>query len=208
LSFVHLHSHTSYSLLDGAGKIKGMVERTAELGMKALAITDHGNMFGAIEFYNEAKKAGIKPIIGMEAYIAPRERTYRKAIDGESHSYHLVLLAKNQTGFKNLMKLSSKAYLEGMYYKPRIDKEILKEYSEGLIATTACMKGEVPYKLRRGMREQAIKQLKLIWKSLGMIFILKFRTTIFRKKRQCTHRCMIWRRKWASRSSLPMITTI
>ncbi len=125
--------------------------------MKALAITDHGNMFGALEFYDEAKKAGIKPILGMEAYIAPRERQLRKAVEGESHSYHLVLLAKNEVGFKNLMKLSSKAYLEGMYYKPRIDKTILKEYSEGLIATTACMKGEVPYKLRRGMREQAIK---------------------------------------------------
>ena len=157
MSFVHLHSHTSYSLLDGAGKIKEMVQRAAELNMKALAITDHGNMFGAVEFYDEAKKAGIKPILGMEAYIAPRERQLRKAVEGESHSYHLVLLAKNETGFKNLMKLSSRAYLEGMYYKPRIDKDILREYSEGLIATTACMKGEVPYKLRRGQREQAIK---------------------------------------------------
>ena len=157
MSFVHLHSHTSYSLLDGAGKIKEMVRRAAELNMKALAITDHGNMFGALEFFDEAKKAGIKPILGMEAYIAPRERQLRKAVEGESHSYHLVLLAKNETGFKNLIKLSSRAYLEGMYYKPRIDKAILREFSEGLIATTACMKGEVPYKLRRGQREQAIK---------------------------------------------------
>ncbi len=157
MSFVHLHSHTSYSLLDGAGKIKEMVQRASELNMKALAITDHGNMFGALEFFDEAKKAGIKPILGMEAYIAPRERQLRKAVEGESHSYHLVLLAKNETGFKNLIKLSSRAYLEGMYYKPRIDKAILREFSEGLIATTACMKGEVPYKLRRGQREQAIK---------------------------------------------------
>ena len=134
-----------------------MVQRTVELGMKALAITDHGNMFGAMEFYSEAKKAGIKPILGMEAYIAPRERTYRKKIEGESHSYHLVLLAKNTQGLKNLIRLSSLAFLEGMYYKPRIDKEILRRYSEGIIATSACMKGEVPYKLRRGMREQAIK---------------------------------------------------
>ncbi len=157
MPFVHLHNHSHYSLLDGAAKIREMVERAAELGMNALALTDHGNMFGAVEFYSEAKKAGIKPIIGMEAYIAPRDRTYRKAIDGESHSYHLVLLAKNETGLRNLMKLSSKAYLEGYYYKPRIDKQILREYSEGLIASTACMKGEIPYKLRRGMREQAIK---------------------------------------------------
>jgi len=156
-SFIHLHNHTQYSLLDGASKIKEMVQKTAELGMNALAITDHGNLFGALEFYTEAKSAGIKPIIGFEAYIAPRERSYRKKIEGESHSYHLVLLAKNEIGFKNLIKLSSIAFLEGMYYKPRIDKEILRQYSEGIIASTACMKGEVPYKLRRGMREQAIK---------------------------------------------------
>ena len=157
MSFVHLHNHTHYSLLDGAAKIDEMIKRTVELGMKSIAITDHGNMFGVLEFYDAAVKAGIKPIIGMEAYIAPRNRTLRKKIDGESTSYHLVLLAKNQQGFKNLIKLSSIAYLEGYYYKPRIDKEILAKYSEGLVASTACMKGEVPYKLRRGMREQAIK---------------------------------------------------
>ena len=157
MSFVHLHNHTHYSLLDGAAKIDEMIKRTVKLGMKAIAITDHGNMFGALEFYKTAVNAGIKPIIGMEAYIAPRSRTLRKKIDGESTSYHLVLLAKNQQGFKNLIKLSSIAYVEGYYYKPRIDKEVLREHAEGLIATSACMKGEVPYKLRRGMREQAIK---------------------------------------------------
>ena len=157
MSFTHLHSHTHYSLLDGASKINLMIDRAVELGMNALAITDHGNLFGALEFYSNADKANIKPIIGMEAYIAPQERTYRKQIDGESHSYHLVLLAKNETGFKNLMKLSSYAFLEGMYYKPRIDKKLLREFSAGIIATSACMKGEIAYKLRRGMREQAIK---------------------------------------------------
>ncbi len=160
MSFVHLHSHTHYSLLDGAGKIKDMVNRAAELGMKSLAITDHGNLFGALEFYTQAKKAGIKPIIGMEAYIAPGARTLRKQLEGESHSYHLVLLAKNEIGFRNLIKLSSSAYLEGMYYKPRIDKELLRKHSEGLIATSACLKGEVAYKLRRGMRDQAIKLIE------------------------------------------------
>lgn len=157
MSFIHLHSHTHYSLLDGAAKIRQILNRTAELGMKAIAITDHGNLFGALEFYTEAINIGIKPIIGMEAYIAPGERTYRKQLDGEANSYHLVLLAKNETGFRNLIKLSSIAYLEGMYYKPRIDKSVLRQYSEGLIATSACMKGEISYKLRRGMREQAIK---------------------------------------------------
>jgi len=156
LSFVHLHNHTHFSLLDGAAKIDEMVTQAAALGMEALAITDHGNLFGVLEFYTKAKKAGIKPIIGIEAYIAPRERTYRKKIDDEAHSYHLILLAKNDVGFRNLIKLSSHAYLEGMYYKPRIDKTLLREHSDGLIGLTACMKGEVPYKLRRGMREQAI----------------------------------------------------
>ncbi len=134
-----------------------MVARAKELNMDALAITDHGNLFGVLEFYSAARNAGIKPIIGMEAYMAPRSRSLRKPIEGESNSYHLVLLAKNQQGFKNLIKLSSYAFLEGMYYKPRIDKELLRKYSEGLIATSACMKGEIAYKLRRGMKEKAVQ---------------------------------------------------
>lgn len=156
MSFVHLHSHTNYSLLDGAGKISNMIKETKRLGMESLAITDHGNMFGTLEFYTQAKKNGIKPIIGCEAYIAPHERTLHKAIEGESHSYHLVLLAKNETGYKNLIKLTSYAYLQGFYYRPRIDRELLKEYSEGLIVLTACLKGEISYKLRRGRKQAAI----------------------------------------------------
>ncbi len=157
MSFVHLHSHTNYSLLDGAGKIHEMVKEAKRQGMDSLAITDHGNMFGSLEFYTQAKKNGIKPIIGCEAYIAPRERTLHKPVEGESHSYHLVLLAKNETGYKNLIKLSSYSYLQGFYYRPRIDRELLKEYSEGLIVLTACMKGEVAYKLRRGLKQSAIE---------------------------------------------------
>ncbi|RLD16134.1 DNA polymerase III subunit alpha, partial [candidate division KSB1 bacterium] len=173
MSFVHLHNHTHYSLLDGAAKIKEMVQRTAELGMNALAITDHGNLFGVLEFYDAAKAAGIKPILGMEAYIAPREHTLRKQVDGESTSYHLVLLAKNQTGFKNLMRLSSIAFLEGMYYKPRIDKKLLREYSEGLIASSACMKGEVAYKLRQGDRTRAIQAVEEYLDIFGDDFYLE-----------------------------------
>ncbi|MHB2153041.1 DNA polymerase III subunit alpha [Calditrichota bacterium GD2] len=173
MSFVHLHNHTHYSLLDGAAKIKEMVKRAAELKMEALAITDHGNLFGVLEFYSEAKAAGIKPIIGMEAYIAPREHTLRKQVSGESTSYHLVLLAKNQTGFKNLLKLSSIAFLEGMYYKPRIDKKLLRQYSEGLIATSACMKGEIAYKLRQGEREKAIKLVEEYQDIFGEDFYLE-----------------------------------
>ncbi len=150
-----------------------MVQRAAELKMEALAITDHGNLFGVLEFYSEAKAAGIKPIIGMEAYVAPREHTLRKQVAGESTSYHLVLLAKNQTGFKNLLKLSSIAFLEGMYYKPRIDKKLLRQYSEGLIATSACMKGEVAYKLRQGEREKAIKLIEEYQDIFGDDFYLE-----------------------------------
>ncbi len=157
MSFVHLHSHTHYSLLDGAARIKDMVNRAVELNMPALAITDHGNLFGAVEFYDTCIKNNIKPIIGCEAYIAPRERDLREKVDGELNSYHLVLLAKNQTGFKNLIKLSSLAYLEGMYYKPRIDWESLEKYSEGLIATSACMSGMVAYNLRNNNRKKAIQ---------------------------------------------------
>ncbi len=158
MSFVHLHSHTQYSLLDGAAKIKEVVRRTVEMDMPGIAITDHGNLFGSLEFYTEAQKANIKPIIGIEAYIAPGDRKYMHILENESHSYHLVLLAKNEQGYKNLIKLSSYAYLEGMYYnRPRIDKELLRRYSEGLIATSACMKGEIAWKLARGMKNQAVK---------------------------------------------------
>ncbi|RMG64774.1 MAG: DNA polymerase III subunit alpha [Calditrichaeota bacterium] len=157
MSFVHLHTHTHYSLLDGANDIKRLVEKAVALKMPALSITDHGNMFGVLEFYKACKQAGIKPIIGMEAYMAPGSRKSRKKAGpgGSQAAYHLVLLAKNATGYRNLMKLSSKAYLEGFYYKPRIDKEILREHREGLIVLSACMKGEVFSALARDDREEA-----------------------------------------------------
>jgi DNA polymerase-3 subunit alpha len=143
--FVHLHLHTEYSLLDGVGKIDEYLDRALELKMDAVAITDHGNMFGAIEFYKKARKRGIKPILGMEAYVSLGSMEEKEKI-----TYHLVLLAKNEVGYKNLMKLSSIGYLEGFYYKPRIDKTILKKYSEGLIGLSACMQGEVA----RGIRDK------------------------------------------------------
>jgi DNA polymerase III subunit alpha len=141
--FVHLHCHTHYSLLDGACRIPDLVQKAKTLGMDSLAITDHGCLFGAIEFYNECKKAGIKPIIGMEAYMAPGDRRLRQAVGGET-AYHLVLLAENLAGYRNLLKLASTAYRDGFYYKPRIDKEVLQEFREGLIATSACLGGEIP----------------------------------------------------------------
>ena len=148
--FVHLHNHSHYSLLDGACKIDDLITSCKEFGMNALALTDHGNMFGAIEFYTKAKKAGIKPIIGAEVYIAPKSRFDKTSSKGGSDaSFHLILLAKNLDGYKNLMKLVSIGFLEGFYYKPRIDKEILREHSSGLIAMSACLKGEVSQMILR-----------------------------------------------------------
>src|SRR4051812_13250567 len=143
--FVHLHVHTHYSLLDGACKISDLVKRVKALGMDSLAITDHGCMFGVIEFFNECKKEGIKPILGMEAYMAPGDRRERSTPGGNAGeaAYHLLLLAKDLEGDRNLIKLSSIAYREGFYYKPRIDKEVLRAHSKGLIATSACLGGEV-----------------------------------------------------------------
>src|SRR3954453_7987604 len=143
--FVHLHVHTHYSLLDGACRVDKLVKRVKELGMDSIAITDHGCMFGVIEFFNECKKEGIKPILGMEAYMAPGDRRERSTPGGNAGeaAYHLLLLAKDLEGYKNLIKLSSIAYREGFYYKPRIDKEVLRAHSKGLIATSACLGGEV-----------------------------------------------------------------
>ncbi|HEY0008327.1 MAG TPA: DNA polymerase III subunit alpha, partial [Tepidisphaeraceae bacterium] len=146
--FVHLHVHTHYSMLDGACRIPDLVKRTKQLGMKSLAISDHGCMYGAIEFYNTCKANDIKPIIGLEAYMAPGDRRERAQVDGES-AYHLLLLAKNLEGYQNLIKLSSLSYREGFYYKPRIDKEILRQYSKGIIATSACLGGEVASRIHR-----------------------------------------------------------
>src|SRR5688572_24070770 len=145
-SFVHLHLHTQFSLLDGANQIEPLIQRVKAFGQPAVAMTDHGNMFGAIEFYRKAKEHGIKPIIGCEAYMALGSR-HAKKDSGLAHNdyYHLILLARNVTGYQNLIKLVSKAYLEGFYYKPRMDKELLKEHHEGLIALSGCLSGEIPY---------------------------------------------------------------
>src|SRR5688500_6835804 len=145
-SFVHLHVHTHYSLLDGANKVPELVRRAKTLGQDALAITDHGCMFGVVEFFNECKKEGIKPILGMEAYMAPGDRRERSTPGGNGGeaAFHLLLLASNLEGYRNLLKLGSIAYREGFYYKPRIDKEVLKEHSKGLICTSACLGGEIP----------------------------------------------------------------
>ncbi|MDR1140200.1 MAG: DNA polymerase III subunit alpha, partial [Planctomycetaceae bacterium] len=142
IPFVHLHCHSHYSLLDGAGKIENLLKRAKDLEMPALALTDHGNLFGALEFYQKAKEFGIKPIIGFEAYIAPRSRSEKSGTAKESN-FHLTLLAINKTGYRNLLKLASAAYLEGMHYKPRIDKSLLREYNDGLICLSGCASSEL-----------------------------------------------------------------
>jgi DNA polymerase III subunit alpha len=158
-NFVHLHVHTQYSLLDGAIRIDDLLEKCKEFGMESVAITDHGAMYGALEFYLKAKKAGIKPIIGCEFYIAPHSRTDKTAKSSGKAAFHIVLLAMNYEGYKNLLKLASIAQLQGFHYKPRIDKETLKEHSQGLIAMTACLHGEIPYLLAKANnKELALKK--------------------------------------------------
>ena len=153
--FVHLHVHTEYSLLDGSNKIKEYVEKIKALGMTAGAITDHGVMYGVIDFYKAAREAGINPVLGCEVYVAPGSRLDREMVHGEDRYYHLVLLAENNTGYSNLMKIVSKGFVEGYYYKPRVDMEVLEKYHEGIIALSACLAGEVQRNLVRGMYEEA-----------------------------------------------------
>ena len=166
--FTHLHVHTEYSLLDGANKIKEYVARVKELGMDSAAITDHGVMYGVIDFYKEAKAAGINPILGCEVYVAPGSRFDREIGGGDDRYYHLVLLAENNKGYANLMKLVSKGFVEGFYYRPRVDMEILAQYSEGIIALSACLAGEVQRYLVRGLyqeaREAALRYEKIFGK--------------------------------------------
>ncbi len=158
MSFVHLHNHTHYSLLDGLTKIDDFIAKAKEQNCPALAITDHGVMYGAIEFYKKCKKAGIKPIIGVEIYLAPASR-FNKNTKEDAKNFHLLLLAKNNTGYQNLIKLISLAHLEGFYYKPRIDWELLEKYHEGLIASTACLGGEIPFLIRVGDLEKARQRI-------------------------------------------------
>ncbi len=151
--FVHLHLHSQFSLLDGANRLDDVIKCAAESGQSAVALTDHGNMFGAIEFYTRAKEAGVKPILGMEAYVAQGKHTER--IPGKGSNNHLVLLASNEAGYRNLLKLTSRSYLEGFYYKPRIDKDLLRDHSEGLICLSACLKGEINERIVRRQEKEA-----------------------------------------------------
>src|SRR5574340_345082 len=155
-NFVHLHLHTQYSLLDGAIRPEALIDLAIRHKMPAVAMTDHGNLFGAVEFYQKAMAKGIKPIIGCEVYVAPGKRTDKSPSRGEV-AFHLVLLVKNFKGYQNLCSLISRAYIEGFYYRPRIDKDLLRESNEGLIALSACLHGEVSHSISMGQMEQAMK---------------------------------------------------
>ncbi len=157
MAFTHLHVHTEFSLLDGLGRIKELVARAKELGMDSIAITDHGVMYGAIDFYRACKDAGIRPILGCEVYTAPGSRFDKEGGVTDGRYHHLVLLAENNKGYSNLMKIVSRGFTEGFYYKPRVDHEVLAEYHEGVIALSACLAGEVPSLLRKGFYEEAKK---------------------------------------------------
>ena len=164
--FIHLHTHTAYSLLDGASRLDRLVAKAKANNMSALAISDHGVMYGVIDFYKACKKAGIKPIIGCEVYVAPNSRFDKRANIDDS-PYHLVLLAKDNAGYKNLIKIVSMAWLEGFYYKPRVDKELLAQYSQGLIALSACLAGEIPSLLIADKYEEAKKSALWHQKTFG-----------------------------------------
>ena len=155
MAFTHLHVHTEYSLLDGSSKIEEITKRAAELNMDSLAITDHGVMYGVIDFYRAAKANGIKPILGCEVYVAPGSRFDKEAGASEDRYYHLILLAENNEGYDNLMKIVSKGFVEGFYYKPRVDYEVLRKYSKGIICLSACLAGEVQRFLARNLYEEA-----------------------------------------------------
>ena len=155
MAFTHLHVHTEYSLLDGSSKIGELVAQAKELGMDSLAITDHGVMYGVVDFYRAAKAAGIRPIIGCEIYVTTGSRFEKEGANSEDRYYHLVLLAENNTGYSNLIKLVSMGFVDGFYYKPRVDYELLERYHEGIIALSACLAGEIPKNLIRGMYEEA-----------------------------------------------------
>ena len=166
MSFAHLHVHTEYSLLDGFSNIRKLIQRVKEMGMPAVAITDHGTMFGVLDFYNAAKAAGVKPVIGLEAYMAARGMQDRDPKLDRSSS-HLLLLAENETGYKNLLKIASAAQLDGFYYYPRIDHEFLAAHSEGLICTSGCMSAEIPRALVDQQPEEAVRRMNWYFDVFG-----------------------------------------
>lgn len=214
-NFVHLHLHTQYSLLDGALRIKDLMEKCKEFGMPAVASTDHGNMFGAIDFYQQARANGIKPLIGSEIYFTPGSRFDKKSprvsktLDSQDeneskhHIHHLVLICKNLEGYRNLCQLLSRAYLEGFYYKPRVDVELLKQFSKGLVATTACLKGEVAYNFFTGQDDRAIEAITKYREIFGDDFYLEIQENGLPEQKDVNTKLI----KFAQGLSIPLVAT-
>ena len=206
--FVHLHCHSHYSLLDGASSIGRLVDRAKQHGMNALALTDHGNLHGALEFYQKAKAAGINPIIGYEAYVAPGSRFVRDAASSKEAAYHFTLLAKNRTGFQNLIKLASKASLEGFYFKPRIDNELLEELNEGIICLSGCVSSEFSRAILEGhdtasAEHEAVKTAQRFHRSFGDRYFIEIMNNHLPIQRQQLEGAV----DIANRLGLPLVAT-
>ena len=201
--FVHLHCHTHYSLLDGANRIPDLVKKVKASGMNAAAITDHGNLYGALEFYNECKSHEINPIIGYEAYVAPKDRRERNATRMKEASFHLTLLAMNRTGFQNLVRLSTVAFLEGFYYKPRIDKELLKANSEGIICLSGCAAGELSNLILGDRMDEAERLAAWYHGVFGDRFYLEIQNGGLEIQRQCAEGTI----ELAKRMGVPLVAT-
>lgn len=206
--FVHLHCHSHYSLLDGASPIEGMVGRAKELGMNGLAITDHGNLYGALEFYAACRDAGLNPIVGYEAYVAPGSRRERSGESSRDSSYHLTLLARNRTGFENLVQLSSKAFLEGFYHKPRIDRELLAAHSDGIICLSGCVSGEFARTLLAGnTAEDAIAKGSEIAEWFASVFGDRYFIEIQNNGLEVQRQALELAVEVARRMGLPLVAT-
>src|SRR5437660_4768345 len=184
-SFVHLHSPTHYSLLDGASRVPELVERVKGLGMNAVAITDHGNLYGAREFYRECKAAGVNPVIGYEAYVAPARRSEREARRRGEAGFHLTLLAKNRTGFRNLIKMASTAFLDGYHYVPRIDKELLEAHKDGLICLSGCASGEFSELILKDQLDEATRLAEWFHRIFGKDFYVEIQDNGLDIQRLC-----------------------
>ncbi|MBI5621883.1 DNA polymerase III subunit alpha [Candidatus Falkowbacteria bacterium] len=200
MNFVHLHTHSHYSLLDGLSKVDQLVRAAKEYGMPALALTDHGVMYGAIEFYQKCQAAGIKPIIGCEVYLAPNGRLNKRS-KVDDVRYHLILLAKNNTGYKNLIKLTSIAHLEGFYYKPRIDWEVLEQYHEGLIACSACLNGEIPRAILSGDKKKIEETIERYHRLFGDDFYLELQDHPHLPEQQMVNRSLL---EWSKKLNVPL----
>lgn len=196
--FVHLHTHSAYSLLDGAIRLDALMKRTAELDMEAVAVTDHGNMFAAVNFYLAAKAAHIKPILGCEVYVAPASRLEHETRPNQPVAYHLVLLARNLEGYRNLVRLVSAGYLEGFYYRPRIDLDLLAQYNQGLIGLSACLQGQVPRLLVMGQEDRALEAATRLRDILGEEnFFLELQDAGLPEQKRSTPCWPTWPTAWA-----------